>query len=76
MRRQGSAAEDENNAAGKRTEGGSNQEGANMTIGFIGLGNMARAVIGGMLDKGIVKPEDICGSAKTEATRKKNGGQL
>ena len=71
MRRQGSAAEDENNAAGKRTEGGSNQEGANMTIGFIGLGNMARAVIGGMLDKGIVKPEDICGSAKTEATRKK-----
>lgn len=42
-----------------------------MTIGFIGLGNMARAVIGGMLDKGIVKPEDICGSAKTEATRKK-----
>ena len=71
MRRQGSAAEDENNAAGKRTEGGSNQEGANMTIGFIGLGNMARAVIGGMLDKGIVKPEDICGSAKTEATKKK-----
>jgi pyrroline-5-carboxylate reductase len=71
MRRQGSAAEDENNAAGKRTESGSNQEGANMTIGFIGLGNMARAVIGGMLDKGIVKPEDICGSAKTEATRKK-----
>ena len=42
-----------------------------MTIGFIGLGNMARAVIGGMLDKGIVKPEDICGSGKTEATRKK-----
>lgn len=71
MRRQGSAAEDENNAPGKRTESGSNQEGANMTIGFIGLGNMARAVIGGMLDKGIVKPEDICGSAKTEATRKK-----
>lgn len=42
-----------------------------MTIGFIGLGNMARAVIGGMLQKGMVKPEDICGSAKTEATRKK-----
>ena len=40
-------------------------------LGIIGLGNMARAVIGGMLDKGIVKPEDICGSAKTEATRKK-----
>ena len=30
-----------------------------MTIGFIGLGNMARAVIGGMLHKGIVKPEEI-----------------
>lgn len=27
-----------------------------MTIGFIGLGNMASAMIGGMLQKGIAKP--------------------
>lgn len=40
-----------------------------MTIGFIGLGNMATAMIGGMLSKGIAKPEDIIGSAKTENTK-------
>lgn len=39
-----------------------------MKIGFIGLGNMATAMIGGMLQKGIAKPEDIIGSSKTEAT--------
>lgn len=41
-----------------------------MKIGFIGLGNMAKAMIGGMLAKEIAKPEDILGYAKTEATRK------
>ncbi len=40
-----------------------------MKIGFIGLGNMATAMIGGMLTKKIAKPEDILGSAKTEATK-------
>lgn len=39
-----------------------------MEIGFIGLGNMARAIIGGMLEKGIVSAQDICGSAKTQKT--------
>ena len=39
-----------------------------MKIGFIGLGNMATAMIGGMLQKGIAKPEDIIGSSKTETT--------
>lgn len=39
-----------------------------MKIGFIGLGNMAKAMIGGMLQKGIVKADEIVGSAKTEAT--------
>lgn len=39
-----------------------------MEIGFIGLGNMARAIIGGMLDKGIVNAADISGSAKTQKT--------
>ena len=40
-----------------------------MKIGFIGLGNMAKAMIGGMLAKGIAKPEDILGTARTKATR-------
>lgn len=39
-----------------------------MTIGFIGLGNMASAMIGGMLQKGIAKPEEIIGSARTQKT--------
>lgn len=42
-----------------------------MKIGFIGLGNMATAMIGGMLEKGLVKPEEIIGSAKTEDTIRK-----
>lgn len=42
-----------------------------MKIGFIGLGNMAGAMIEGMLNKGLVKPEDVTGSCKTEATAKK-----
>lgn len=42
-----------------------------MKIGMIGLGNMASAMIGGMLGKGLVKPEDIIGSCKTPATAKK-----
>lgn len=40
-----------------------------MKIGFIGLGNMAKAIIGGMLENRIVQPGDIIGSAKTEETR-------
>lgn len=42
-----------------------------MKIGFIGLGNMADAMISGMLQKNIVKAEDIIGTAKTSATREK-----
>lgn len=37
-------------------------------IGFIGLGNMATAMIGGMLQKGKLQPSDIIGSARTRAT--------
>lgn len=39
-----------------------------MKIGFIGLGNMAQAMIGGILKKGLAEPGDIFGSAKTQAT--------
>lgn len=40
-----------------------------MTIGFIGLGNMAKAMISGMLAKEIVDAAELIGSARTEATR-------
>lgn len=39
-----------------------------MKIGFIGLGNMAKAMIGGMLKNQIANPDDIIGSAKTRTT--------
>ena len=41
-----------------------------MTIGFIGLGNMAKAMIGGIIGKKICAPQDIIGSARTQETRK------
>lgn len=40
-----------------------------MKIGFIGLGNMARAMIGGMLENKIAAPADIIGNARTGATK-------
>lgn len=40
----------------------------NKTIGFIGLGNMAKAIIGGLLQNEFVNKENIIGSAKTEKT--------
>ena len=39
-----------------------------MKIGVIGLGNMAKAILSGMLAKGIVSKEDVIGSAATQAT--------
>lgn len=42
-----------------------------MKIGFIGLGNMAQAMIGGILKKGLAAPDEIYGSAKTVATEQK-----
>lgn len=44
-----------------------------MKIGFIGLGNMATAMIGGMLAKGLVRPGDVIGSAKTKRTIERVG---
>ena len=37
-------------------------------IGFIGLGNMASAMIGGMLNTGLFEQGAIIGSAKTQET--------
>ena len=42
-----------------------------MSIGFIGLGNMASAIIGGMLKKKLVLPEEIFGADKMEAAGRK-----
>lgn len=42
-----------------------------MTIGFIGLGNMATAIIGGMLKEQVCEPKDIIGYARTEDSRKR-----
>lgn len=42
-----------------------------MTIGFIGLGNMAKAMIGGILQKGLMGPNEIIGAAHTEETLQK-----
>lgn len=39
-----------------------------MKIGFIGLGNMAKAIIGGMLNDKIVQAGDIIGTARTDET--------
>lgn len=40
-----------------------------MKIGFIGLGNMAKAMIGGMIEGGLAAPLNIIGSARTPETR-------
>ena len=42
-----------------------------MVIGFIGLGNMARAMIGGILNRQMVSADDIIGSAATKETMDK-----
>lgn len=42
-----------------------------MKLGFIGTGNMASAVIGGILKKGIVKADDIIGADVLEAGRER-----
>lgn len=42
-----------------------------MKIGFIGLGNMATAIIGGILKKGLASSAEICGADKYEAACEK-----
>ena len=42
-----------------------------MKIGFIGLGNMATAIIGGMLAKGMTEPENVIGYDKYETACEK-----
>ncbi len=47
-----------------------------MKLGFIGLGNMASAMIGGIVKEGIAKTSEITGSAKTEKTAKEKAAQF
>ena len=42
-----------------------------MKIGFIGLGNMASAMIGGILKKNLYSPEDLIGADKSEEAVKR-----
>ena len=46
-----------------------------MKIGFIGLGNMATAMIGGMLGTGAFRAEEIIGSARTKETADRVSGK-
>lgn len=39
-----------------------------MKFGFLGYGNLARAIVRGILNEGLMAHEDICVFAKTEAT--------
>ena len=39
-----------------------------MKLGFIGAGNMAQAIIGGIIDNGFVSKSDIIASAATNET--------
>lgn len=47
-----------------------------MKLGFIGLGNMASAIIGGILKKGLVTPKDILGSDKFSVAMQKAADQF
>ena len=47
-----------------------------MKIGFIGCGNMASAMIGGILKNHVASPEDILASAKTEESRQRSREKL
>ncbi len=47
------------------------QETNHAKLGFIGLGNMASAMIGGMLKQKMVEPGNIIGKARTTATEEK-----
>ena len=42
-----------------------------MRLGFIGTGNMAGAIMGGIIKKGLLKPEEILGSDIMEEGRKR-----
>ena len=42
-----------------------------MKVGFIGCGNMASAMLGGIIQKGVVAKEDLMASARTEKNKRR-----
>ena len=40
-----------------------------MKLGFIGTGNMAGAIMGGIIREGLISPEEIIGADISEAGR-------
>ena len=42
-----------------------------MKLGVIGVGNMATAILGGIIKNNVLKPEEIIGSNRSEAGRNK-----
>ena len=47
-----------------------------MKVGFIGCGNMASAMIGGIIRNQVVAPQDILASAKSETSRERAAKNL
>ena len=47
-----------------------------MKVGFIGCGNMAKAMIHGMLGSKKVQPQEMIASAKSEKTREAISSQI
>ena len=47
-----------------------------MKVGFIGCGNMASAMIGGIIKNKVALPEEILASAKTEKSRERAQEEL
>ena len=47
-----------------------------MKIGFIGCGNMASAMIGGIVKNQVAAPEDLLASARSEASRERAEKEL
>mgnify|MGYP000774078243 CR=1 FL=1 len=45
-------------------------------LGFIGCGNMGKAMIHGVMASGKAQASDILASAKTESSREKNAAEL
>ena len=44
-----------------------------MKLGFIGTGNMAGAIMGGIIRKGMIPPEEIIGADIMEEGRERRG---
>lgn len=52
----------ESGTEGMAAENKQVKEGMKMKLGFIGTGNMASAIMGGVINKGLFKPEEIIGA--------------